>query len=204
MDLEHIWKKGGGEDEQLNRLLQGAVLQKLPSKLPLQKLKKALLGGMVWAVLITTGYGVLFFFTAIWQVRLALVIVSAFNLWILRDTWQLYKRTNANITPTHTLKQELQRNYDSFRRWWRLQERVSLFIYPIAVAGGFILGGSLGSGKPVEEFLYRTKMLIALGICLVVLVPACYYLARWMFNYAYGKYLKNLQGLIAELEENES
>ena len=78
-----------------------------------------------------------------------------------------------------------------------------MYVYPIAIAGGFILGGVEGSGKSVEAFLYNPKILIFLGVTLLLLVPACYYGARWMYNYAYGKHLKNLKLSIDELSENE-
>jgi hypothetical protein len=131
-----------------------------------------------------------------------LIIMSLFNSWIIIDSWRLYKGINANITPGNNLRQELQRNYDSFQRWWQLQERVALFINPIAVVGAFMLGGVAGSGRSLSEFLYKTPVLIVLAVCIVVLVSACYYFARWMFIYAFGKQLKKLKALIDEMEEN--
>ena len=92
--------------------------------------------------------------------------MTFFNNWIIIDTWKLYKNTNENITPSNFLKQELQKNYDGFQNSWKLQQRTGLFVYPIAAAGGFILGGYEGSGKSVEAFLYNPKMLTFLGITL--------------------------------------
>ncbi len=201
MDWQTIWQQSPGEDDELHRLLHQTKPEKLESKLPLKKLRQALAGGIAFGAVITAFYGVLFFNTPLWQVRVALFIVSLFNLWIMWKSWLLYRHTPPAISPNNSLRQELQKNYDSFQQWWRLQEKVSLFIYPVAVAGGFILGGQIGSGKPVEAFLYNTKVLIALGLCMVILVPACYYLAKWMFNYAYGRHLKKLRQLIAELED---
>ena len=97
----------------------------------------------------------------------------------------------------------LHRTYYGFQRWWHIQEKLGLYVYPIAIAGGFILVGVEGSGKSVEAFLYNPKILIFLGVTLLLLVPACYYGARWMYNYAYGKHLKNLKLSIDELSENE-
>lgn len=115
------------------------------------------------------------------------------------DTWKLYKKTNENITPSNSLKQELQKNYNGFKNWWKLQQKVGLFVYPIAAAGGFITGGFWGSGKSVDAFLYNPKMLTILLITVLVLVPICYFAANWMFNYAYGKHLKKLKMLIDDL-----
>lgn len=36
-----------------------------------------------------------------------------------------------------------------------------------------------------------------MGITIVVLVPACYLLAKWMFDYSYGKHLKNVKLFIS-------
>ena len=202
MDLENIWKNSSGNDKALERLLQQRNMEKLPSKLPLQKLKKTLLASLVWALLITVGYVVLFFYVSIWQVRLALVIMTIANSWIIYESWLLYKNTPATISAGNNLKQELQKNYNGFQAWWRIQEKVSLFIYPIAVSGGFILGGQVGSGKPVEAFLYNQKMLMILAICILVIVPLCYLFARWIFNYAYGKQLNKIKALLDELEQN--
>ena len=117
------------------------------------------------------------------------------------DTWKLYKNTDENITPSNSLKQELQKNYNSFQSWWKLQQKAGLFVYPIAAAGGFILGGVEGSGKSVEVFLYNPMMIKILVVTVLMLVPICYYMAKWMFNYVYGKHLMKLKNLIDELAE---
>jgi hypothetical protein len=199
MDIENTWQQGGGSDDMLNKLLQQKDFRNIQSKMPLKKLKRNLLIGMFWAVLITLLYIVLFFFINLWQVYIALCVLIFFNTWIMIDTWKLYKNTNENITPSNSLKQELQKNYNSFQNWWKLQQKAGLFVYPIAAAGGFILGGFWGSGKSIEAFLYNPRMITILGITVLVLVPMCYYAAKWMFNYAYGKHLKKLKMFIDDL-----
>jgi hypothetical protein len=201
MDIENIWQRSGGSDDALNKVLQQKDFSNLPSKLPLQKLKKNLLIGLILAILITAIYVVLIYFISIWQVQLALVIAILFNSWVGFDTWKLYINIKVNVSTTNSLKDELQKNYSGFQKWWRIQERLGLFVYPIAATGGFILGGVEGSGKAVEAFLYNPKMLIVLGVTLLILVPVCYYGARWMFNFAYGKHLKKLKQLIDELSD---
>jgi hypothetical protein len=44
-------------------------------------------------------------------------------------------------------------------------------------------------------------MLLILGITIFVVIPLCYYAAKWMFNCAYGKHLKKLKILIEELSQ---
>lgn len=199
MDIENTWQQAGEADDMLNNMLQQTTFTNSPSQLPLKKLKKNLLTGIFWALLITGSYISLFFFNELWQVHVALVVMTIFNLWMLMGTWKLYKKTPDTITVTNSLKQELKNNYDSFQNWWKLQQKAGLFVYPIAATGGFIFGGVKGSGKTVEAFLYNPRMLTILGVTLFILVPVCYYTAKWMFNYAYGKHLKKLKALMDEL-----
>ena len=199
MDIKNIWEQASGSDDELNKIFQQKDFSKLHSKLPLHKLKKNLLMGLILAALITALYVALFYFIGIWQVHIAVAVAILFNIYVGFDTWKLYTKINVTVSTTSSLKEELQKNYSSFQRWWRIQERLGLFVYPIAATGGFILGGVEGSGKSVEAFLYNPKMLLVLGITLLILVPICYYGARWMFNFAYGKHLKRLKQLIDEL-----
>ena len=199
MNIENIWKQSSGSDDALNKMLVQQDYSKLHSKLPLKKLKKNLLLGMVYAAVITVFYVVLYFIVHVWQVHIAITIATLFNIIVGVDTWKLYKSINENISMSNSLKDELEKNYSGFQRWWRIQEKLGLFVYPIAIAGGFILGGVEGSGKSVEAFLSNPIILMVLGVTILIFVPICYYGARWMFNYAYGKYLKKIKSLIEEL-----
>jgi hypothetical protein len=199
MDINEIWQQGGNNDDALNKLLNTGDFSKLQSKLPLKKLKQNLLIGIIWALLITIGYIILFFVIDIWQVDVSLSVLVIFNTLIMLDSWRLYKKTPSTISPSNSLKQEITLHYNSFQQWWAIQQKVSLFVYPIAVTGGFILGGTLGSNKPVEAFLYNNKMLGILGITVLIMVPLCYFGAKWMFNYAYGKHLKKIKSTIDDL-----
>jgi hypothetical protein len=199
MDIENIWQQGGNSDDDLNRLLNTKDFSKLQSRLPLKKLKHNLLIGIIWALLITIFYIIIFFYISIWQVHIALGVLIVFNTIIMLDSWRLYQKTPSAVSTSNSLKVELTTHYDSFQRWWAVQQKMGLFVYPIAVTGGFVLGGTLGSNKPVETFLYNTKMLGVLGITVLIMVPLCYFGARWMFNYAYGKHLKKIKATIDEL-----
>jgi hypothetical protein len=201
MDIENVWQQSSGNDDALNKMLQQNDFNNVHSKLPLGKLKRNLLIGIVWATLITAFYIALFFFINIWQVYVALGTLILFNVWIAIDSFKLYKSINETISAKNSLKEELQKNYTGFQKWWTLQQRASLFVYPIALTGGFILGGVLGSNKPVENFLYNPKMLSILGITMLIVIPLCYFGAKGMFNYAYGKHLKKLKATIDELSE---
>jgi hypothetical protein len=44
----------------------------------------------------------------------------------------------------------------------------------LPVTTGFILGGTIGSNKAVEAFLYNSRMLGVLSTTILVMVPLCY------------------------------
>jgi hypothetical protein len=81
-----------------------------------------------------------------------------------------------------------------------MQEKVALFFYPIGAVGGFMMGGVIGSGKTIGEFMSKPVVLIALVIVLVTLIPACYYLAKWMNKKAFGDHLEKLKENINQLK----
>ena len=199
MDIENVWRGSRGVDNALDKLLQEQDYGKIQSKLPLKKLKRNLFISIIYAIIITIGYAVLFYKVSIWQVRVAIVLVSIFNVWIIILTWYLFKNTHENIDSTNSLKHEIQKNVSAFQHWWDIQEKAGLFMYPIAIAGGFMLGIVSGSGKSIEVLFHNPKILIVLAITILIFVPLSYYGARWMFNHSYGKHLKKLKLLIDEL-----
>lgn len=204
MSLENTWDKmDAGQDKELNFLLDTVNLKKLPSHNPLSKIKKALLYNVIWGVLICMLYIFGLFYLSLWQVQLAILVVFGFSVWAVYTAFQQYKSIDTGISAKSSLLVEMKRHYASIINWMHLQQRVALFIYPISAAGGFMLGGAEGSGKPISEFMTKPFFIITLLIALLVLVPACYYLAKWMFKISFGKHLKALNKNIQELENEK-
>lgn len=63
-----------------------------------------------------------------------------------------------------------------------------------------MLGGFLGSGKSIDVIMQKPVMIIALLISIAILVPLCFYLARWMCKVAFGKYTEQLKRNIETLK----
>jgi len=203
MSIENSWNQLDDQhDDDLSSMLQSPALSKLSSHNPMEKIRKNLLMNMIWASLICLFYiGIIIYFH-IWQVQIPIFTVLIFTLWGLYSGYQIYSQIKANVSAGPLLA-ELKRHHQTITTWIRTQQRVGLFIYPISAAGGFMLGGVLGSRKPVEVFMSKPIVLVALAISIIVLVPACYYLARWMCKYSFGKHLDALQENIRELEEEK-
>jgi len=204
MSAEQIWSEmNNDQDKDLSSLLKQSSLSSRPSKNPLQKIKQGLLINIGWCILISIAYAAVIIYFQIWQVQLCIGLVLLFTLWALYTAWNLYRDIKISQEVPGTLLEEMQKHYDSVTAWMRSQQKVALFVYPVSAAGGFFLGGVLGSGKPVEYFMGKPLNIILLLVCIAVLVPACYYLARWMFNYSFGKYLLSLKQNINALEEEK-
>lgn len=189
-----------GADDALASLLQPSRFSTLPSRSPLEKIRKNVRRNMGWCMLICLGYALIVVFFHHWQVQLAMGILLAFSIWGVYHTYQLYKSIPTAVSAEVSLLEELKRHHQSVSNWMKVQQQVALLFYPISALGGFMLGGVVGSGKTVAEFMGKPVVLIAFPVTLVILLPAAYWLGKWMFKYSFGKHLVDLQKNINDLE----
>jgi hypothetical protein len=61
----------------------------------------------------------------------------------------------------------------------------------------------LAAEKDAATMMQKWQVILALAISIIILTPACYYLARWMEKVSYGKYLSQLRELIQQFEKDE-
>lgn len=201
MSIEETWKNIGTEtDEALSKLLKPSSLGKLQSSSPLAKIQRNMLMNSIWGILIGIGYIFILIFFPFWQVRLCISLVLIFTIWAVFTTLKQYNNIRIGV-PEHSVLSEMERHYHNIKKWISLQQWVGLLIYPISAAGGFMLGGSLGAGKSVDEILAKPKMVIAMIIVAIVLVPLAYLLAKWMSKKAFGNHLATLKKNIDALKE---
>ncbi len=187
-------------DADFEALLASAQLSKLQSNGTLQKIRKNLRLNIYWGAVVCLLYIIIICRYPLWQVQGALGIVLAFSLWAIYSAWAEYKKLGPDISASNSLLDELKRHQRSLQTWIAIQKKVALFIYPISAAGGFMLGGFIGSGKPVEVFMGKPIMVIILLVVIAILVPLCHLLAKWMFKLSFGKCLDKLGQNIQELE----
>jgi len=205
MSIEKTWGEiNTGNDDDLSKLLHTPKLSKLISHNPLQKIKKNLLINMIWTILICMFYVVVIIYFKQWPIQLSIGIVLIFSIWALYTTYLQYKKIDTSVASACSLLSELKRHLASIANWAKTQQKVALFIYSVSLTGGFMMGGVLGSGgKSIETFMSQPFVWKSFIVCLIVLVPASHYLAKWMFNYAFGKHLNALKENIRALEEEK-
>ena len=198
-DLNEIWGQDDTQKDVLQEMLQNKSFTKGSLHSPLAKLKKNLFIHIIYAVVITLGYAFVIYYFSFWQVQACILLLIGFNFWAMSSAYRLYKNVDPDLTHDNVLT-ELKKHYFAFSDWQKQSMRVALFIYPFAGAGGFMLGGAIGSGKTPEAFMSDYRIMIALVITIVVLVPLAYWLSKWMYRVAFGTYIAQLKESIAELE----
>lgn len=197
MDLQKVWKKL--ESEKLEKPVLGAVQIRKKSKHPIQKLKNAYLYTTGFSFVFLIMFIVLFFSfpETIVKVGIALVILSYIFFFVVN--FSMYRKVNVVLPVDQSLKNALQHTYNFITSNIQFQERASIFIYPIAAASGFLMGGAEGSGD-IEGMLQKKYVISILIGTSIVLTPIAFYITRWMYKVSYGKCLKELQERISELE----
>lgn len=201
MNLEEQWKQMNRADEDLSSLIQKGVVA-APSKDPLEKIKRNLLINSVWGLVIAAGYVLVLVKFPVWQVLVCIGIVFLFTLWAVAKTLLLYWEIKKPM-PHNTLLQEMERHYQGIQSWMNVQEKAALLIYPVSAAGGFMIGGSLGAGKPIDVVMSKPIMLVSLVITIAILVPICIYLAKWLNKKAFGRYAAQLKQNIDNLKKEQ-
>ena len=198
------WKKlESGADQDLSSMIDQGRIQKIRSQNPLVKIKQNILINMAWGVLVCILYVVVLFRYPYAEVRVCLGIVLIFSIWALLTAFMQYRKMDTGIVADRPVLDEIQRQRLSIMNWMQSQARVALFVYPISAAGGFMLGGALGSGKPVAVFMSKPMIWVIFVVVVAILVPLCHLLTKWMYKLSFGKHLDNLQRYIEELQADK-
>lgn len=199
----NTWKDWKPVDEELNRMLQPGFSRRLQPNHPLEKLKVNLVINISWGIVITVAYLVIIWMYPIWPVVLALVITGMYNIVVLNLALNLYRSIKTTISGAVSLLESLKKHHADIEAWGRLQMKMAIWVYPFATAGGYILGGTLGSGKTVEQLMQQPAFLWVLPLAILVFVPLGYFMAKWMFNKSFGRHLDALKKTIQAIENGE-
>lgn len=200
MDIEKSWKDLGTNDHDWEKMVQFSLSKKRAPLDPLYKLKRSLKMNMGYAILICILYIAAIIYFTLPVFRFSMILMLGFTAWGFITALREYRSIEPGISTSRSLLEDMERHYFSINHWIKTQEKVALFFYPIAASGGFMMGGVLGSGKSVGEFMSKPIVIIAFIIILVVLMPACYYLAKWMNKKAFGGHLEKLKENINQLK----
>jgi len=199
MDLQNIWQNQTISND-LPPISRMSDLQLKERKNPLTSIKRRLIASIIWCLAIASCYVAVILYYNIWQVQALISVALLFTVWGGVSSYLQYKKTDDRVFANNLLT-ELTRYRNSLHSWVKVSNRAAVFVYPFNVCGGFLLGGVLGSGKSVAEFMSKPATLWILIATVLILCPIAYYLGRLLNNIAYGKFIDKLNQAISELSD---
>ncbi len=200
MDEKQIWKEWQPVDDELDQLLRAGLRKEIFPRQPLDSLQRAMGAHLGWSLAITLAYVVLLFLFPSWQIVVALLITILFNIRVMWGGWKCYRSLKQVDVSTANLLQVLKNQHAAISGWGRWQLRLSLFVYPVAIIGGYLLGGVMHTGLPVEALLQQKRFVYVLPLIVLILMPLSYFLSKYLFQKSFGVQLDRLQDTIRELE----
>lgn len=204
MNLEEQWKAESGQgDQTLQDLIRNAKLDRMRSHNPMDKIRWSLKWNIGFAITFTIAYLFVFWYFPYWPVFLCIGVIFLFTLWGAISGIRLFRKTTVPDQAAPVLE-TLEYQHSLISNWIRHQEKVALLVYPFAGAGGFMVGGMVGSGKTIEAFMSKPFVVWSMIITLLVIVPLSYWMAKKMNRKAFGQYLDQLHGSIQSLRSESA
>lgn len=199
MDLQEAWKNL--DREKLSKPLREEIEIRTASKHPVQRLIKSFRSALGFIVVFEIMF--IYFFISIPQpvVKIFLALMMVVYALGFLVNYRTLRKIESHFVMDSNFKDSLQAIYESTKTSLAFQRRAWTFIYPLAGTTGFLLGLSIKTD--VVEVMQNTKHIIILAVTLAVVTPLGYYLAIWLENLSYGKYLIQLETLITELNQSE-
>lgn len=199
MDLQEAWKNL--DREKLSKPVKGEVEIRTASKHPVQKLIGSFRYALAFIVLFEAIFIYLFMIIPQPVVKIFLALMIVIYALGFAVNYKTLQKIESHFVLDSNFKDSLQAIYESTKTSLAFQRRAWIFIYPLAGTTGFLLGLSITTD--VVEMMQKSKNIIALIITLAIVTPLGYYIAVWMENLGYGKYLIQLETLLAELNQAE-
>jgi hypothetical protein len=201
MDLHKTWKKL--EHDRLEKPAQWRAdvhPEKSKSKHPALKLKKSLETTLGFSIVFLVLFIALIFLFDHWLIKLFIGVVAGAYVFFTWYNYLTLKELKLQLVQAFdsSLKTSLEQIHRIVYQSIRFQEKAALFIYPFSVIAGYMMG--LSQHNNFEQDIQDSTVLLALLIAIVVLTPACYFLAKWMYKISYDKYLNQLKKLIDEMD----
>ena len=204
MNLQETWNK-------LNREKLGTPGDPLlpafkkHSRHPVQKLIRAFQVTLGFTVVFGIFFIVLLFVFEPWIIRLFLgLLIIAYLLFFLYNL-KTYKTLQLEWDNPFdgSLKEAFHKIHHVAHSSIRFQEKAALYMYPISITGGYLMGLFTGNSEQFEKNVTNLNVLAILGVCMIIFTPVCYYLAKWMYKLSYDKYLQQLQSLLKDMQREE-
>lgn len=196
MDLKEAWKTL--EKEKLSKPVLGSISIPGHSKHPVANIILTFTGSLAFCILFEVIFAGILFSVEQNIVKASLLLVMAIyaflfwiNLRVLRKVKRLHQSDDSILNSLRSIHQIVTDTIN-------FQEKFSWIFFPLCVAAGFLLGISMT--KDAAALIIQPKFYLTLLLTMLAMTPACFYLTRWLVKISHGKYLKQIEGLIAQAE----
>jgi sorbitol-specific phosphotransferase system component IIBC len=135
-------------------------------------------------------------------IRISIGVVLVFNLGAVVGSWLLYKRLSATQHAQSVLA-NMEQQYSMLKAWQELYLRLSLLLYPISAAAGFLLGLHLAARDPLEVVLQKKVVWISMIVAIIAITPVGHWLGKKLTIMAFGKHIQRLKENIDEWKKME-
>ena len=201
MDLDKIWGELGKEPVEGGLIKGQSQLKNVKSLHPLIEVRNNLRITNFWGIVISIGYIVLMILYPYWQVLLGFSVVLTFNIVFIVQGIRIRRQLPRSVDAGHSMLHEMKVHHTAVTKWIENQMYAARFVFPVAAASGFMMGGMWGSGKSLELLFTKPIFPISMLISAVLFSFAGIWLAKKMFGISYQKFLDRLQVNIDLLEQ---
>lgn len=202
MDIQQTWRHLNEQQFESGASTPLAVgnLSRHSSNDPLAALRRNVKINMAFAAAFFLGFCVLFARFSHPYIRITLGILMLVYLTGVFFTAYRLKRLPTPPNMAAPMLTVMKAYHDQLRHWINWQQKVALFIYPVAAMAGYLL--SIATRADLDMMLQKTNVLWTLLISMAVATPIGHWLSRRMSKAAFGQYLDQLKANIELLEKH--
>lgn len=200
-DIEQLW-------EQLGKTTTPAALNPTQfeqlrenSNSPLQQLRRAVRINSGYTILVALLWTGLLIYLPVFWIRFIIGLIVGAHLLALGYNSYLLRKVLPTPSVDLSINARLKQLHLRMQQALRGTEYFALFFYPLSMTVGFTF--ALHQADKLHLLSESTELQLLLLGAMVVIVPCCFLLTRWLHKLAYGKHLKQLAALIAEFETEE-
>lgn len=202
MKIEDTWKSlNEGIDGLSDAEIRADMSANKKGLDPVQKLNKRLAWKIFFTILFLPMYVAVLFYVDSWLPQLLFAIIIVAHLIGLVFFIQRYRRARTLRLGAMDTRTTLKLYIENVKATLRQEELGGLILYPIAAAGGFFL--SLLEEMTLDEALADQRILITLLVLVIILTPVSHWLARWMNRKTFGRYLRELEERLRQIESED-
>jgi len=185
-----------------------ALLKNNP-KSPVNKIKRSLVIEIVISVVMLLVFVGIVLKSNIWSLQVYFAVLSLLCVWFSFKLYTSYKRIQLLNNTVLPVKKNLEEVHYTMKSFVKQYFQLTMASLPIFFIFSFLLGfyeGYTGIEVPayeklISKFSSLSQIIWFTAVYVVLLGIGMYFFTKWYLKKLYGDYLKELESLLAELED---